>query len=173
VTISTAGVVPAIYALVGTTDASLALSLHAPNDELRNRLVPLNRKYPINELLKAARTYAANLGERRTITIEYTMMAGVNDKPEHAGQLADLLADLPCKINLIPFNPFPGSGYKRPGNIVVRAFQDRLVRAGLSVTVRTTRGEDIQAACGQLVGEIADRTHRQQRYKRIEAGLVQ
>lgn len=173
VTISTAGVVPAIYELAGKTDASLALSLHAPNDELRNQLVPLNRKYPIGELLQAARTYAENLGEKRTITVEYTMMDGVNDKPEHARQLAELLRDFPCKINLIPFNPFPGSGYKRPSNIVVRAFQDRLVRSGLSVTVRTTRGEDIQAACGQLVGEIADRTRRQERYKRIEVGLVQ
>lgn len=173
VTISTAGVVPAIDQLVGTTDASLALSLHAPNDELRNELVPLNRKYPISELLASARRYAASLGEKRTITIEYTMIDGLNDRPEHARELAELLQDFPCKINLIPFNPFPGSGYKRPGNIAVRAFQDRLVRVGLSVTVRTTRGEDIRAACGQLVGDVTDRTRRQQRYRRIEIGVSQ
>lgn len=173
VTISTAGVVPAIYKLRETTDASLALSLHAPNDELRNELVPINRKYPIAELLKAARTYAVTLGEKRTVTIEYTLMDRVNDQPEHARQLSELLKGFPCKINLIPFNPFPGSGYKRPTNIAVRAFQDRLVRAGFNVTVRTTRGEEIQAACGQLVGQVADRTRRQQKYKRIEVGVSQ
>lgn len=169
VTISTSGVVPAIYKLAETTDASLAVSLHAPNDELRSQLVPINRKYPIAELLTACRRYAENFGEKRTVTIEYTLLDGVNDQPEHAEELAVLLRDFPCKINLIPFNPFPGSGYKRPNLISVRMFQDRLVRAGHSVTVRTTRGQDIQAACGQLVGEVRDRTRRQQRYRRIAA----
>jgi len=169
VTISTSGVVPAIYKLAETTDASLAVSLHAPNDELRSQLVPINRKYPIAELLTACRRYAENFGEKRTVTIEYTLLDGVNDRPEHAEELAALLRDFPCKINLIPFNPFPGSGYKRPNTISVRMFQDRLVRAGHSVTVRTTRGQDIQAACGQLVGEVQDRTRRQQKYRRIAA----
>ena len=169
VTISTAGVVPAIYKLAETTDASLAISLHAPNDELRNQLVPINRKYNIAELLAACRRYAENFGEKRTVTIEYTLLDGVNDRPAHAQELAVLLADFPCKINLIPFNPFPGSGYKRPSMMAVRGFQDRLVKAGHSVTVRTTRGQDIQAACGQLVGDVADKTRRQERYRKIAA----
>ena len=105
-TSSTAGVVPGIYRLAEVTDASLAISLHAPNDELRNELVPINRRYPIAELLSACRTYAGNLGEKRTVTIEYTLLDGVNDQPEHAAELAELLRDIPCKINLIPFNPF-------------------------------------------------------------------
>lgn len=172
VTISTSGVVPAIYKLVGTTDASLAISLHAPNDELRSQLVPINRKYPIAELLQACRVYAATLGEKRTVTIEYTLMDGVNEQPEHAEELAVLLEGFPCKINLIPFNPFPGSGYKRPSQVAVRAFQDRLIRAGFGVTVRTTRGQDIQAACGQLVGEVEDKTRRQEQYKRIAVGAA-
>lgn len=173
VTISTAGVVPAIYRLAETTDASLAISLHAPNDELRNELVPINRKYPVGELLAAARHYAVNLGEKRTVTIEYTLIDGVNDQPEHARSLIRLLADLPCKVNLIPFNPFPGSGYKRPNNIAVRAFQDRLAQAGLATMIRTTRGQDIQAACGQLTGAVSDRTRRQERYRRIALGVSQ
>lgn len=172
VTISTSGVVPAIYKLAETTDASLAISLHAPNDALRNQLVPINKKYPIAELLAACRRYAENFGENRTVTIEYTLLKDINDAPEHAAQLAVLLKDFPCKINLIPFNPFPGSGYKRPSMISVRKFQDRLVKAGHSVTVRTTRGEDISAACGQLVGEVQDKTRRQERYKRIAAENV-
>lgn len=172
VTISTAGVVPAIYRLAETTDASLAISLHAPNDALRDELVPINRKYPIAELLTACRRYAENFGENRTVTIEYTVMDNVNDQPEHAAELAELLRGFPCKINLIPFNPFPGTPYRRPSMIAVRAFQDRLVKAGFSVTVRTTRGQDIQAACGQLVGEVADRTRRAERYRRIAAEAI-
>jgi 23S rRNA (adenine2503-C2)-methyltransferase len=170
VTISTAGVVPGIEKLCETTDASLAISLHAPNDELRNTLVPLNKKYPIAELLAVCKKYANNLGDKRTITIEYTLMDNVNDKPEHAFELIELLRDFPCKINLIPFNPFPNSGFKRPSSSAVRGFQEKLVAAGYSTMVRTTRGEDIQAACGQLVGEVADRTRRQERYKRIATG---
>ncbi len=167
VTISTAGVVPGIYRLAERTDASLAISLHAPNDALRDELVPINRKYPIAELLKACRSYAGNLGEKRTVTVEYTLLNGVNDQPEHAAQMVELLRDFPCKINLIPFNPFPGSSFERPTVTSVRAFQHRLASAGLSVTVRTTRGEDIDAACGQLVGSVADRTRRQARYRRL------
>jgi 23S rRNA (adenine2503-C2)-methyltransferase len=157
VTISTAGVVPAIYRLAGRTDASLAISLHAPNDEIRNTLVPINRKYPIAELLSACRHYLDTLGEKRTITIEYTLLAGINDQPQHGDELARLLRGFPCKINLIPFNPYPGSDLNRPNNISVKAFQYRLINAGLAVTVRSTRGEDIQAACGQLAGQLLKR----------------
>lgn len=172
VTISTAGVVPGIEQLCKTTDASLAISLHAPNDELRNKLVPLNRKYPISQLLAVCRKYAKNLGEKRTITVEYTLIDHVNDRLEHAQELIELLSDFPCKINLIPFNPFPQSEYKRPGSAAVRAFQDKLIAAGYSAMVRTTRGEDIQAACGQLVGEVADKTRRRERYQRISTGAT-
>ncbi len=164
VTVSTSGVVPGIYAMAGVTDASLAISLHAPDDELRNQLVPINKKYPISELLAACRHYLATLGEKRTITVEYILLKGVNDKPDHAQQLARVLDGFPCKINLIPFNPFPGSGFHRPSSISVRAFQDRLVQKGYSATIRTTRGEDIQAACGQLVGQVNDKTRRSERY---------
>ena len=167
VTISTAGVVPGIEKLIETTDCSLALSLHAPNDALRDELVPINRRYNIETLLDAARRYVGNLGDKRTITVEYTVIDKVNDQPEHAEELATLLKSLPCKINLIPFNPFPGSGYRRPASINIRRFQDRLVRAGHSVTVRTTRGEDIEAACGQLRGQVADKTRRQEHYRMI------
>jgi 23S rRNA (adenine2503-C2)-methyltransferase len=167
VTVSTAGVVPGIERLCELTDVSLAISLHAPNDELRNQLVPINRKYPIAQLLETCTRYARNLGEKRTITVEYTLIDNVNDKPEHAVELSRLLRGFPCKINLIPFNPFSGTSYKRPSMMAVRGFQERLVRDGYSVTVRTTRGDDIQAACGQLVGQVADRTSRQARYKRI------
>lgn len=157
VTISTAGVIPAIYALAGRTDVSLAISLHAPNDSIRNTLVPINRKYPIAELLQACRHYLGTLGEKRTITIEYTLIEGINDQPQHGEELVKLLRGFPCKINLIPFNPFPGSNMKRPNGISVRAFQHRLVNGGLSVTIRTTRGEDIQAACGQLAGQLLNK----------------
>ncbi len=172
VTISTAGVIPGIEKLCETTDASLAISLHAPNNDLRNQLVPINKKYPIEKLLEVCSRYATNLGEKRTVTIEYTLIDAVNDTKEHAAQLARLLKGFPCKINLIPFNPFPGTSYKRPRMTAVRAFQDRLIENGFSVTVRTTRGEDIQAACGQLVGQVADKTRRQEKYQRIAAGEV-
>ena len=170
VTISTAGVIPGIEKLCETTDASLAVSLHAPNDELRNELVPINKKYPIADLLEVCSRYARNLGGKRTVTIEYTLINGVNDKREHAQQLSRLLEGFPCKINLIPFNPFPGTSYKRPGMKAVREFKDRLISDGYTVNVRTTRGDDIQAACGQLVGRGADKTRRQERYQRIATG---
>lgn len=170
VTVSTAGVVPGIHRLAESTDVSLAISLHAPNDELRDQLVPINRKYPIARLLEACTTYAQNLGEKRTITVEYVLIDGVNDTAELAAQLSHLLQGFPCKINLIPFNPYPGTTYKRPSTIAVRRFKDRLVADGYSVTVRTTRGDDIQAACGQLVGQVEDRTRRQSHYKTIVTG---
>ncbi len=164
VTLSTSGVAPMIDQLGEVIDVSLALSLHAPNNELRNRLVPLNKKYPLEMLLETCRRYVSRLGEKRVLTIEYTLLKDVNDQPEHALQLIDLLRDFPCKINLIPFNPFPFSGFERPSNNAIRRFQDLLHQAGHNVTVRTTRGEDIDAACGQLVGKVADRTRRSERY---------
>ncbi|MDO8698258.1 MAG: 23S rRNA (adenine(2503)-C(2))-methyltransferase RlmN, partial [Pseudomonas sp.] len=126
--------------------------------------VPINKKYPLEMLLAACRRYVSRLGEKRVLTIEYTLLKDVNDQPEHAGQMIALLADFPCKINLIPFNPFPFSGYERPSNNAIRRFQDLLYKAGHNVTVRTTRGEDIDAACGQLVGQVMDRTRRSERY---------
>ena len=164
VTLSTSGVVPMIEKLGEVTDVALALSLHAPNDELRNQLVPLNKKYPLSVLLPACNKYIAGLGEKRYLTIEYTLLKDVNDKPEHARELIELLRDTPCKINLIPFNPFPYSGYERPSNNAIRRFQELLHNAGYNVTVRTPRGEDIDAACGQLVGQVMDRTRRSERY---------
>ncbi|MBA1183671.1 23S rRNA (adenine(2503)-C(2))-methyltransferase RlmN [Stutzerimonas nitrititolerans] len=164
VTLSTSGVAPMIDRLGEVIDVSLALSLHAPNDELRNQLVPINKKYSLAVVLGACRNYISRLGEKRVLTIEYTLLKGVNDQPEHAEQMIALLADIPCKINLIPFNPFPHSGYERPSNNAIRRFQDILHKAGHNVTVRTTRGEDIDAACGQLVGQVMDRTRRSERY---------
>jgi 23S rRNA (adenine2503-C2)-methyltransferase len=164
VTVSTAGVVPGINKLAGATDVSLAISLHAPNDALRDQLVPINRKYPIEMLLAACRHYLSGLGERRSLTMEYTLLKGVNDSLAHARELAELLRDVRCKINLIPFNPFPASGYERPDEASVRAFQTYLLNAGYATMMRTTRGDDINAACGQLVGQVQDRTRRQARY---------
>jgi 23S rRNA (adenine2503-C2)-methyltransferase len=164
VTLSTSGVAPMIDELGKVIDVSLALSLHAPNDELRNRLVPINRKYPLAVVLDACKRYISRLGEKRVLTVEYTLLKDVNDQPEHAAQMVELLRDVPCKINLIPFNPFPFSGYERPSNNAIRRFQDLLHQAGHNVTVRTTRGDDIDAACGQLVGQVMDRTRRSERH---------
>ena len=165
VTLSTSGVVPALKKLGKEIDVSLAVSLHAPNNELRNRLVPLNKKYPLEELLEATAQYMAGLPDaKRVVTIEYTLLAGVNDQPEHAKQMSELLKNTPCKINLIPFNPFPYSGYERPSNNAIRRFQALLQEAGYNTTVRKTRGDDIDAACGQLVGKVSDRTRRSERY---------
>jgi len=166
VTLSTAGVVPALDKLGDVTDVSLAISLHAPNDELRNQLVPLNRKYPIAELLRSAQGYLEKLPDkRRKITVEYTLMREINDRPEHARELAALLVDTPCKINLIPFNPFDQSDYQRVSNNALYRFRDILIEAGYTVTLRSTRGDDIDAACGQLAGQVNDRTKRSQRYR--------
>lgn len=165
VTISTSGVVPALDRLGQYTDACLAISLHAPNDELRNQLVPLNKKYPIAMLLESATRYIEGLPDsHRKMTIEYTLIDQLNDRPEHAHQLADLLRDLPVKINLIPFNPFSLSNYKRVSNNALRRFQQILMDEGFTTTVRTTRGDDIEAACGQLAGKVNDRTRRSARY---------
>ncbi len=173
VTISTAGVVPAIEKLAEVTDVSLAISLHAPTDDLRNELVPINRKYPLAQLLKACRRYADHLGGHRKLVIEYTLMKGVNDSKQHAKDLAELLRDIPCKINLIPFNPFPASGYEQPDSAAVYQFQTHLMKRGYTTMLRTTRGDDINAACGQLVGQVKDRTKRQTRYlARVKAAAV-
>ena len=171
VTLSTSGVVPMIEELAKVIDVSLALSLHAPNDALRDQLVPINRKYPLAVLLDACQRYISRLGEKRVLTVEYTLLKGVNDQPEHAQQMAALLVDIPCKINLIPFNPFPHSPYERPSNNAIRRFQELLQQVGHNVTVRTTRGEDIDAACGQLVGKVLDRTRRSERYLNSETAL--
>ncbi len=164
VTLSTAGVVPAIDKLREVTDVSLAVSLHAPNDALRDELVPINRRYPIKELVAACNRYLANLNDKRVITVEYTLIAGVNDKPEHARELVKVLRQMPSKLNLIPFNPFPNSGYERPQEDAILAFKEIVVRGGIVTTVRRTRGDEIDAACGQLVGQVADRTRRSQKY---------
>lgn len=163
-TLSTAGVVPAIDKLGDLTDVSLAISLHAPDDALRNILVPINKKYPIAELLAACHRYLGKLSDRRKITVEYTLIKGVNDQPEQARALAQLLKGIPCKINLIPFNPFPSSDYQRPSKAAIEQFQHILGYAGHVATVRTTRGDDIDAACGQLVGRVDDKTRRSLKY---------
>jgi 23S rRNA (adenine2503-C2)-methyltransferase len=166
VTLSTSGVVPALDRLAELSDVSLAVSLHAPNDAIRNEIVPINRRYPIAKLLDSARAYIdAQSDRKRVVTIEYTLLAGVNDRVEHAHELSALLKDYPCKINLIPFNDFPNSGFKRPSGNAVSRFWKVLMEAGFIVTVRTTRGDDIDAACGQLVGDVNDRTKRSARYR--------
>ncbi len=163
VTLSTSGVVPYLYRLADVSDISLAVSLHAPHDELRNELVPINKRYPIEKLLEACRHYIADKPHRR-ITWEYVMLDGVNDTDEHARQLARLIRDIPSKVNLIPFNPFPEARYRRSSDARIQQFSNILSRAGLVSTTRKTRGDDIDGACGQLVGKVADRTKR--RFKR-------
>ena len=157
VTLSTSGLVPQIYKLAEECNVALAVSLHAPNDELRNELVPINRKHPIEELLKACWHYL-DQQNGRSITFEYVMLDGVNDKPEHARQLARLLRGRPAKLNLIPFNIFPGTRYKRSPAAVIVRFRDILNENGVIATIRRTRGDDIDAACGQLAGKVTDRT---------------
>ena len=166
VTISTSGVVPAINKMIGLTEASLAISLHAPNDGLRNQIMPINRKYPIAELLQSVKSYMASLSDNRVPLIEYTLIKGVNDHRQHARDLSELLASLPSKINLIPFNTFELSDYERPSNASVSNFRETLRKAGHTVTVRTTRADDIGAACGQLVGDVSDQTSRSIRHQR-------
>jgi 23S rRNA (adenine2503-C2)-methyltransferase len=172
VTLSTAGVVPLIDRLRDVSDVSLAVSLHAPNNELRNELVPLNRKYPIEPLLQACKRYVAGAPHRR-ITFEYVMIDGVNDTAEHARELVRVLRGVPSKVNLIPFNPFPGSRWRRSDEKAIDRFRDVLVSAGLTTITRKTRGDDIAAACGQLVGEVNDRTKRQEKHRRTLAAPFQ
>jgi 23S rRNA (adenine2503-C2)-methyltransferase len=163
VTLSTAGVVPMSDELA-KTGVSLAVSLHAVSDSIRNELVPLNKKYPISELLDACRRYVDGKNKRR-VTFEYVMLDGVNDSLHDARELVRLLSGIPAKVNLIPFNPFPGAPYRCSDEATIKRFGDVLMRAGFMTIVRSTRGEDIDAACGQLVGQVIDRTRRQQRVK--------
>ncbi len=165
ITLSTAGVVPGIDRLREECPVSLAVSLHAPNDSLRNDLVPLNRKYPIATLLDACRRYVMD-SPRSRITFEYIMLDGVNDSLDHARQLVEILKDVPSKVNLIPFNSVPGINYNRSSTNRIRRFQDEIMKAGLMTTTRKTRGDDIEAACGQLAGQIIDRTRRTERIRR-------
>ncbi len=159
VTVSTSGIVPAMDRLREQCPVALAVSLHAPNDALRNILVPINRKYPLSELMAACRRYVVD-APRDFITFEYVMLDGVNDSPAHARELVALTRDVPCKFNLIPFNPFPDSEYKRSPADVIRRFGAILIEAGRVVTTRKTRGDDIDAACGQLAGKVQDKTRR-------------
>jgi len=161
-TLSTAGVVPMIDRLRETCPVSLAVSLHAPDDSLRDELVPINRKYPIAELLDACRRYCLD-SPRTRVTFEYVMLDGVNDRPDQARALARLLRDVPAKVNLIPFNPFPETRYHRSPQSVIDRFRDELIAAGLTTITRKTRGGDIDAACGQLAGQVLDRTRRSRR----------
>lgn len=159
VTLSTSGIVPALERLAEVSDIALAVSLHAPDDALRDELVPINQKYPIRELLEACKRYVGTENRRR-VTFEYVMLDGVNDTPEHARRLARLLRNVPAKVNLIPFNPFPGSPYRRSKPHNVQRFSQIIQDAGLVSTTRRTRGDDIDAACGQLVGLVKDKSRR-------------
>jgi len=159
VTVSTSGLVPAMDRLRERCPVALAVSLHAPNDELRDQLVPINKKYPIKDLLAACQRYLET-APRDFITFEYIMLAGVNDSVAQARELVKLVRDTPCKFNLIPFNPFSNSGYERSSSEVTYRFRDVLMQAGLVTTVRKTRGDDIAAACGQLAGRVLDKTQR-------------
>jgi 23S rRNA (adenine2503-C2)-methyltransferase len=168
VTVSTSGVIPMIDRLREDCPVALAVSLHAPDDALRDELVPLNRKYPLAELMQACRRYL-DAAPRDFITFEYVMLDGVNDSDAHARALIALTRDVPCKFNLIPFNPFPNSGLRRSGDARIKGFAQRLIDAGIVTTVRRTRGDDIDAACGQLAGEVQDRTRLQERRALIPA----
>ncbi|ADE14264.1 radical SAM enzyme, Cfr family [Nitrosococcus halophilus Nc 4] len=172
VTLSTAGMVPAMDRLRAICPVSLAVSLHAPTDELRDELVPLNKRYPIGELLAACRRYVAG-DRRRAVTFEYVMLAGVNDSLQHARALLRLLQGLPAKVNLIPFNPFPGSLYRRSDTETIDRFREELLRGGLMTVTRKTRGDDIAAACGQLAGRVQDRTRRTLNQQRVAGSLPQ
>ena len=173
VTLSTAGMVPMIDRLSVESDVSLAVSLHAANDELRTELVPLNKKYPIAELMAACARYVQANKKRDSVTFEYTMMRGINDQPQHARELARLMRQFDNtvqsrdagKVNLIPFNPFPGTRYERSTDSDIRAFQKILLDSQVLTMVRRTRGDDIDAACGQLKGQVVDRTRRQAEFK--------
>ena len=164
VTVSTSGLVPVMDQLGAACPVALAVSLHAPNDALRDQLVPINRKYPLAQLMAACRRYL-DVAPRDFITFEYVMLGGVNDRDGDAQQLLELVRDVPCKFNLIPFNPFPGSGYTRSRPERVRRFASILMAAGIVTTTRKTRGDDIAAACGQLAGLVQERP---QRFTRLE-----
>ncbi|HEX5339448.1 MAG TPA: 23S rRNA (adenine(2503)-C(2))-methyltransferase RlmN [Gammaproteobacteria bacterium] len=164
VTLSTSGLVPNLYKLAEECDVALAVSLHAPNDALRDVLVPINKVHPIAELMAACKHYVANQDHRHVhVTFEYVMLDGVNDSMEHARELARVLRDVPAKVNLIPFNPFPGTEYRRSPQAVIDRFAEYLWQRGIVTITRRTRGDDIDAACGQLAGQVQDRIRREQR----------
>ena len=163
VTLSTSGIVPKIDELSKVSDVALTISLHAPNDALRNELVPINKKYPIQVLLDSVKRYVDSCDDKRVTTIEYILINGINDELAHAEELSILLKQLPCKINLIPFNAFEGSDYLKPSGNRVKRFQQHLQGQGYITTIRSTRGDDIMAACGQLVGQVNDKTRRKER----------
>lgn len=167
VTLSTSGLVPKMDRLKEDCPVALAVSLHAPNDALRDVIVPINKKYPIKELMAACERYLVK-APRDFVTFEYVMLDGINDTVEHAHQLLDVVKNVPCKFNLIPFNPFPNSGYGTSTPNHIRVFKDILMNAGYVVTVRKTRGEDIDAACGQLAGKVLDKTNRSSKFIPIE-----
>jgi len=173
VTLSTSGVVPMMDRLANDLPVALAVSLHAPNDALRDELVPINKKYPLKELMAACMRYLP-FAPRDFLTFEYCMLDGVNDSDQHAKELIDLLKKIPCKLNLIPFNPFPGSGLHKSSPSRVQDFAKRLMDAGIITTVRKTRGDDIAAACGQLAGDVKDRTNVKQRMQvvKIDKGVT-
>ena len=154
ITLSTSGIVPEIDKLASRTDVSLAISLHAANNSLRDEIVPINKKYPLDQLLNSCKKYLKNKSKRQTITIEYILIDGVNDSIEHAKELVKVLRGLSCKVNLIPFNPFGGSNYARSLDETIQAFKDFLIQKGIITTLRITRGDAIDGACGQLVGKL-------------------
>jgi len=166
VTLSTSGLVPAIDKLRSDCPVSLAISLHAPNNEIRDEIVPINKKYPLDKLMKSCIRYIEK-APRDFITFEYVMLENVNDSVKQAKELINLIKDVPSKVNLIPFNPFPYSGYKCSKKIAIKVFQDTLMDAGVVTTIRKTRGDDIDAACGQLAGQVQDKTKRTQRLQLI------
>ncbi|MGH1537475.1 MAG: 23S rRNA (adenine(2503)-C(2))-methyltransferase RlmN [Gammaproteobacteria bacterium] len=173
VTVSTSGLVPKIDKLREALDVSLAVSLHAPNDEIRNQLVPLNRRYPITELMAACHRFLDDKNRKHSITFEYVMLDQVNDQPEHAEQLVKVIKSLPSKVNLIPFNAFPNSGYQRSSDRSIEVFKEIMQTAGITTITRRPRGEDIAAACGQLAGDIQDQAKRKRHYEKLyEADLL-
>lgn len=171
VTVSTAGVVPAMDRLGDTIDMRLAVSLHATNDALRDELVPINKKYPLKELMAACRRFIDKQNTRSRITFEYVMLDGINDHPEHARELIKLLKGIPTLMNLIPFNPFVGSGYRTSSKNAVSRFREILHDSGMTTVVRKQRGEDIDAACGQLAGKIQDKSRRHRRFAEPRFGM--
>jgi 23S rRNA (adenine2503-C2)-methyltransferase len=166
VTLSTSGVLPELERLRERSPVALAVSLHAPNDALRDILVPINKKYPLAQLMALCKNYFKG-DHKRKITFEYVMLKGVNDQPEHAIELAKLLADVPAKVNLIPFNPFPLTQYQRSSQTTIDAFREKLSTKGIHTITRKTRGDDIDAACGQLAGDVMDKTSRSARWQKM------
>jgi 23S rRNA (adenine2503-C2)-methyltransferase len=166
VTLSTSGIIPEMERLRERSPVALAVSLHAPTDELRNILVPVNKKYPLAQLMELCARYFKD-EPRRVVTFEYVMLKDVNDQPEHADALIKLLHNVPAKVNLIPFNPFPLTEYQRSPRVTIDAFRDQLMARGINTITRKTRGDDIDAACGQLAGDVQDRTSRSRRWQKM------